>query len=372
MSVREMKRKILFIEDRSWLIESIREAFKRYGGESLPVFVPSWESALEALNRERIDALFFSTMPSGQEALNWMNGGRDERSIPVIMMMPVPAGKNSIAAIQSGINDCVITEPGAVVQYPWVAECAIAKHALLTRLRQRLWHSHKEAAIGRLVSGVAHDINNALTAAIAYTELIGMKAADEGIRHDLNKVLESAERCKKIADNLLAFSRERNPVKSLESVNGMLDRAIDLRNYWLRAKTIEVMKEYDQVSTVFADAQQLQYAVLNIVMNAEQAIADSGRRPGRITCTTRYDRKKRMMLVRIADNGTGIPLDVMPRIFEPFFTTKPSGIGAGLGLSAARSIVAEHGGTLHAENREEGGAAFTIELPTGAAEENSS
>jgi PAS domain S-box-containing protein len=236
----------------------------------------------------------------------------------------------------------------------------------IRRLKEQLHHADKLASIGLLVSGVAHELNNPLTGTIAYTELLGMKVSDQGIKQELTKILESAERCKKIVDNLLTFSRQRAPSKSLESINDIVDRAIDLRNYWLRASSIEVVKDYDPVSTVFVDSQQLQQVMLNLLLNAEQAIVGSGQKRGKITFTTRSDKENQRILVRITDNGPGIPPQTMSRIFDPFFTTKPVGVGTGLGLSISHGIITEHGGTIYAENREEGGAAFTVELPTGA------
>jgi PAS domain S-box-containing protein len=235
----------------------------------------------------------------------------------------------------------------------------------LRRLKDQLYHADKLASIGLLVSGVAHELNNPLTGTIAYTELLSLKVADEAVKKDLTKILDSAERCKKIIDNLLTFSRQRSPAKSLESINDIVDRAIDLRGYWLRSNNIEIIRDFTAATTVFVDTQQMQQVVLNILLNAEQAIAGSGRTPGRIIFTTRLKAEERTVIVRIADNGPGIPEAVISKIFDPFFTTKPVGIGTGLGLSIAHGIVTEHGGSIRVENVE-GGSAFVIELPTGA------
>lgn len=233
------------------------------------------------------------------------------------------------------------------------------------RLKDQLFHSEKLASIGLLVSGVAHEINNPLTGAIAYTELLSMKTADEAVKRDLKKIMDSAERCKKIVDNLMTFSRQKMPSKSLESINGIIDRAIDLRSYWLKSGNIEVLREYDPVSTVYVDAQQIQQVVLNILLNAEQTIMDAGVRNGKITFTTRYRREDRRVIISIVDNGPGIPQKIMSRVFDPFFTTKPVGVGTGLGLSIAHGIITEHGGSIRAGNAAGGGAEFTVELPTG-------
>ncbi len=233
------------------------------------------------------------------------------------------------------------------------------------RLKDQLYHSDKLASIGLLVSGVAHEINNPLTGTIAYAELLSMKVADEGIRAELRKILDSAERCKKIVDNLLTFSRQRTPSKSLESINDIIDRAVDLRSYWLRSNNIQIVREYDPVSTVFVDAQQIQQVILNLLLNAEQSLVDAGQTNGVIRFTTRFDKTNRRVVIQVVDNGPGIHQKVASKIFDPFFTTKPVGIGTGLGLSISHGIITEHGGTIGFENVEGGGAAFTIELPTG-------
>lgn len=236
----------------------------------------------------------------------------------------------------------------------------------LKRLKDQLHHADKLASIGLLVSGVAHELNNPLTGTIAYSELLDMNVTDENIRQDVRKIRESAERCRKIVDNLLTFSRQQAPTKSLESVNDIIDRVIELRSYWLRKNKIDVVREYDSVSTVFADRQQIQQVILNLLLNAEQAIESSGQAHGGVTFTTRYDRDGHRVIITVADNGAGIPPVVLSRIFDPFFTTKPVGIGTGLGLSLAHGIIAEHEGTIRVENRDGGGALFTIDLPTGA------
>ncbi len=233
------------------------------------------------------------------------------------------------------------------------------------RLKDQLYHADKLASLGLLVSGVAHEINNPLTGTIAYTELLMMKVADQGIRAELKKILDSAERCKKIVDNLLTFSRQRTPSKSLEYINDIIDRAVDLRSYWLKSNNIRIVREYDPVSTVFADAQQIQQVVLNLLLNAEQALVGSGRTGAVIRFVTRFDRASRRVVIKVIDNGPGIPRNVALKIFDPFFTTKPVGVGTGLGLSITHGIITEHGGAIRYEEAEGGGAAFTIELPTG-------
>jgi signal transduction histidine kinase/DNA-binding NarL/FixJ family response regulator len=232
----------------------------------------------------------------------------------------------------------------------------------IRRMKEQLYHSYKLASLGLLVSGVAHEINNPLTGVITYTELLRMKVMNEEIKWGLKKILESAERCKKVVENLLTFSRQRMPSKSLESINDLIDRTIDLRIYWLRKNNIEIVKEYGELPTLLVDSQQLQLAILNVLLNAEQAIG-SNINNGMVTFSTRYDKEKHKVIIKISDNGPGIPQDIISKIFDPFFTTKPVGTGTGLGLSISHGIIAEHEGNIRVESSEGKGATFFIELP---------
>lgn len=234
----------------------------------------------------------------------------------------------------------------------------------MKRLKEQLYHSDKLASLGLLVSGVAHEINNPLTGILAYAELLNMRVSDEDVKKDLEKILHGAERCKKIVENLLTFSRQRAPSRSLESINEIIDKAIDLRAYWLRTSNIEILKEYGQdIPTLYIDSQQIQQVLLNIILNAEHAIVESKKERGMIRFSTSFDSKKQKVIVKITDNGTGIPSNIIQRIFDPFFTTKPVGIGTGLGLSISHGIIHEHGGSIQVESKTGEGTTFIIELP---------
>jgi signal transduction histidine kinase len=231
------------------------------------------------------------------------------------------------------------------------------------RLKEQLYHSYKLASLGLLISGIAHEINNPIAGIITYTELLKMKVHDQQIEGGLQKILAGAERCKKVIQNLLTFSRQKTPSKTLESINDIIDRTIELRNYWLRKYNIEVIKEYGEIPFVLVDSQQLQLVILNILMNAEQALEGDSGGAGKLLFATGYDEKNHRITVKISDNGPGIPEHILSRIFDPFFTTKPVGTGTGLGLSIAHGIIAEHGGSIRAESRPGKGATFFIELP---------
>ena len=233
----------------------------------------------------------------------------------------------------------------------------------MKRLKDRLVYSDKLASIGLLVSGVAHEINNPLTGIIAYTELLRMRTADEEQQTVAGKIMASAERCRKIVENLLTFSRQRTLAKSFESINDIIDRTVELRSYWLRLGNVEIIRDYAAVPSLFMDSQQMQQVFLNILTNAEQAISDTGAGKGRIEFKTSFDPAARKMTVSITDDGPGIQEQIIDKIFDPFFTTKPVGVGTGLGLSISHGIIVEHGGAIRVERPSEGGCRFVIEIP---------
>lgn len=232
----------------------------------------------------------------------------------------------------------------------------------IKRLQNQLFNTEKLLAVGRLVSGVAHEINNPLTGVIGYSELLLRKEGTNVFERELKKILESALRCKAIIENLLTFSRQKTQENQCVDINGVLDNTLELRSYWLRHGCIEVDRHYGELPPVMADPQQLQQVILNILTNAEQAIQEAhGGEGGMITLETFYANGR--VLVSITDNGPGIPPDRLSKVFDPFFSTREVGQGAGLGLSSSYGIIREHGGDLRAQSSPGGGATFVIELP---------
>lgn len=230
------------------------------------------------------------------------------------------------------------------------------------RLKDQVYHLDKLSSLGTLTSGVAHEINNPLTGIIGYTEMLLMKNEDETEKKYLKNVYDSAIRCKRIVENMLTFSRQTPAQRSLEDINEMIDKTIELHEYWLKSTNIEIVRDYGNFSAVSIDRQQMQQVILNLLINAEQAIADTDRR-GRIEFRTEFDNESNTVIITISDNGKGIPKEILPRIFDPFFTTKPVNKGTGLGLSIAHGIIAEQGGSMEAESTEGEGTSFVIKLP---------
>ncbi|RPI51317.1 MAG: PAS domain S-box protein [Acidobacteria bacterium] len=233
-----------------------------------------------------------------------------------------------------------------------------------TELRNRLVQSEKLAALGQFVAGIAHELNNPLQGVLGHLELLRATGAfPKGLRRDMQRIYREADRAAKIVRNLLVFAGSRRLVRRRTSINATLSRVLALRAPAFRAAGIEVVRHHEEgLPRVKADPLLIQQAILNIVLNAEQAIGAGG---GRIESRTsvRDENGTRRVVVEIRDTGPGIPAASMSRLFEPFFTTKEVGKGTGLGLAITYGIIQEHGGRIIASNHPEGGAVFTVHLP---------
>ncbi len=230
------------------------------------------------------------------------------------------------------------------------------------RLEQQLRQAEKLSALGQLISGVAHEINNPLAVISGYAQLLAMRSTvDEKTKGDLLKIQRESERASKIVQNFLTFARKHPMEKTNVILNNLVDVALELMDYDFRASGIKLEKEFDaELPQVFADPNQLEQVFLNIINNAVQAMEGS---PREKVLKVRTSHTPTHVRLSIADHGPGIPPSILPKIFDPFFTTKEVGSGTGLGLSISYSIVKEHSGNLLAENHSEGGAMFTLELP---------
>ena len=229
-------------------------------------------------------------------------------------------------------------------------------------LRKQLTQSEKLAALGQFVAGIAHELNNPLQGVLGHLELLrATNAIPKQLRRDVQTIYREADRAAKIVRNLLVFAGSRRLSRRVVSVNAIFQKVLALRKAACRALDIEVVRHYDvKLPRIDGDPLLLHQVFLNIVMNAEHAIAATGR-PGRIEITTAAVGDRITATVR--DTAAGIPPDALTRIFEPFYTTKEVGKGTGLGLAIAYGIVQEHGGEVWAANHQDGGAMFTVELP---------
>jgi PAS domain S-box-containing protein len=229
------------------------------------------------------------------------------------------------------------------------------------KLQQQLIQSERLAAMGQMIAGVAHELNNPLTAILGVTELLRDQSSDENATRQLDLAHRQARRAAHIVQSLLVFSRPSTPRNTLLHLPDLLLRTLQLHEHSLRANQIHVdLAARPDLPTVLGDSNQLTQVFLNLIVNAEQAIhevRDHG------TLRIRLGVVGDRVLITFQDDGVGIRRELLPRIFDPFFTTKRPGRGTGLGLSICMAIVREHNGDISAQPLPDGGSVFTVSLP---------
>jgi two-component system, NtrC family, sensor kinase len=230
----------------------------------------------------------------------------------------------------------------------------------LVAVRTQMAQSEKLASIGRLAAGVAHEINNPLGGILTFS-MLALEDCDEDhpLKQSLEVIVKQTLRCRDTVKGLLDFARQSSAVPSITEVNSVVDKTLLLLENQTIFQNIKTVRKFDPgLPNVLIDAGQLQQVVMNIVLNAVDAMEESGA----LTIETCRDSRKREILIKISDTGKGIPEDVLPLVFEPFFTTKKVGKGTGLGLAIVHGIITRAGGKVEVESSPNG-ATFIIRLP---------
>jgi two-component system NtrC family sensor kinase len=236
----------------------------------------------------------------------------------------------------------------------------------LSRQREKVHQREKLAALGSLLAGVAHELNNPLAVVVARAVMLEEQGSP-AIHAAAVKIRTAAERCARIVRTFLAMARQQPPERAAVGINDVVRAALEITQYSLRTSAVDVQLDLaEDVPHILADADQIHQVVMNLIVNAQQALRDCPS-PRRITLSSRYDRNAEAICLTVADNGPGIPVELRPRIFEPYFTTKPTGMGTGVGLSVSLGVVESHGGTLAVDCPVQGGTVFTVLLPPGGA-----
>jgi len=234
----------------------------------------------------------------------------------------------------------------------------------LRRTQEQLLQSEKMSAVGQLISGVAHELNNPLTAILGYTQLLENEKLEPRVEEFIQKLRKQAQRTQKIVQNLLSFAREHKPKRVHVDLRSVLEDTIALRDYDLKVNNILVERDFDPVlPSVIADPHQLEQVYLNIINNAADAMMEGGR-GGHLHIHIAAENGN--VITAFHDSGPGF-YDAK-HVFDPFYTTKGVGKGTGLGLSICYGIVKEHGGEITARNHPSGGALLEIHLPIAVGE----
>jgi PAS domain S-box-containing protein len=239
----------------------------------------------------------------------------------------------------------------------------------LKRLEEQLIQAEKLAAMGQMLAGVAHELNNPLTAILGVTELLREREGfDDSAKRQLDLTHRQARRAARIVQNLLEFSRPASPQKKPLDVSSLIERTLQLHDHSLRRNNVQVeFQPQPGLQPVVGDSNQLMQVFLNLISNAEHAIREV-RESGRIQI--RIGRIGEQIAVTVQDDGVGILPEALPKLFDPFYTTKRPGGGTGLGLSICTAIVREHGGSIDVETLPVGGSAFTVFLPVASVKES--
>ena len=313
-------------------------------------------SARAAVRREQINGFVCVPIHSRGRVLGTLSLGRKT---------PDPFDRQELALLEAAADQIGVALDNAQLYSELLRERDAIKlaHAQRIRAETQLIRAEKLSAVGELASGVAHEINNPLTTILGLTHLLlTHPETTSHVRDRLGIVAEEAGRAARIVQNLLLFARHYTPERRPCSLADQARRVLELIGYQLQQDNIRVVTDFASCPFVWADENQLQQVLLNLVQNAHQAMA---KHPANRVLTVRVWPSDRHAYVEVRDSGPGLAAEVLPRVFDPFFTTKPPGEGSGLGLSVSYGIITELGGSLRAENAADGGASFIVELPLG-------
>jgi two-component system NtrC family sensor kinase len=230
------------------------------------------------------------------------------------------------------------------------------------KIGEQLRRAEKLSALGQLIAGVAHELNNPLAVVIGYSQLLAEKSGlDKETVDNIQRIHHESARASRIVRDLLSFARPSEPQKKAVNINRLVASVLETQEANLQAAGIQLEQRLaSDLSTTMADPGQIEQVLVNLIGNAIHVL---GERPDPRVLTIRTEEAGNYIRMIVADNGPGIPRDIIGRIFDPFFTTKPLGKGTGLGLTISNTIVQEHRGRILAENQPAGGAKFTVDLP---------
>ena len=233
----------------------------------------------------------------------------------------------------------------------------------VARQRDALHQSEKLAALGSLLAGVAHELNNPLSIVVGRASMLHDMAQDPAVVTQADKIRTAADRCARIVKTFLAMARQKPPHRSPVQVNRIVGASIEILGYALRTAGVELSTDLAAtLPEIWADEDQLGQVIMNLLVNAQHALADR-QEPRKVRVTTALDPVTHNIVISVADNGPGVPPAIRTRIFDPFFTTKPIGSGTGIGLSVSMAVIQSHGGSLSIKETKGGGATFVVSLP---------
>jgi signal transduction histidine kinase len=357
--------RILLAEDDAASARILRSILEQVGYQV--TLAPDGETALRMLDADGApDLLLLDWMLPGVSGLEVCHLARerwDALRLPILMVTARTDPESVYAAFDAGASD-YIAKPfrGAELRARLAAHLRTRRQAEeRAAMEEHLRERDKLFTLGLLAGGVAHDLNNPLAVISAHAQLLLRRQSAEEDAEGLREILTAVERCRRIAGGLLGFARRQPLELGPVDTAGVLRSTLEMREARLTAAGIEVaMDVAGDLPPVRGDAHQLQQVFLNVLVNAEQALAEGGR-TFRVTAR-RADEYGPQVVIEFCNDGPPIPADQLPRVFEPLFTTKPTDEGTGLGLYICQRIVSEHGGEITVRSQP-GETCFEIRLP---------
>lgn len=364
------RRRVLVAEDDAAAAVVLRMVLERAGYEV--VLAVDGDAAMQAvLDTGPPDAAVLDWMlpgVSGLEVCHWLRQQWNALQLPILLVTARADAESISVAFDAGASDYIVKPFLGAELRARVASHLRNKQLLEERaeIEERLREREKLSALGLLVSGVAHDLNNPLATISGSAQLLRQDEPEAERRRDLDNILQEVQRCRKIIGNLLSFARRHPPERASVDLGTLLRNTLDMRERHLRSSGIATeLQVCEACPAAHGDVHQLQQVFLNILLNAEQALHHGGSTL-RIRCAAEAappgSAGNRMLVVEFFNDGPPIPPAVLPHIFEPFFTTKPEDEGTGLGLSISRRVLQEHGGSIAVCSGVEG-TTFRVRLP---------
>ena len=235
--------------------------------------------------------------------------------------------------------------------------------AALAKSREALYQTEKLTALGSLLAGVSHELNNPLSIVVAQAVMMERQSQGTELAERAQKIRKAADRCARIVQSFLAMARQKRPEREAIDLNAIATAAHELADYGLRNDGVRTVRQLATgLPPISADSDQLHQIVINLIVNAQQAMVEAGVEDRVLTLRSALGEAPGTVVLEVADTGPGVPIEVQRRIFEPFYTTKPQGQGTGVGLSFSQGLAEAHGGTLELVPGK-GGACFRLTLP---------
>jgi len=289
-----------------------------------------------------------------------------EEGIKMMVDLPLFVGQNVVGILRIFFDaQREFSEEELDFAVAIAEQCALAIDKARLIEKQQIQYDHlaiqadKLSSLGRMAAGIAHEINNPLAGILLYSSNLVKKVPETGpLKKGLEVIIHETVRCRGIIQDLLEFSREREPVKALADINGVINKALSILVNEFRLNRITLQKQLsDNLPSVFIDVNQIEQVFINFFMNAIEAIQGQGQ----VSVRSYKDEDNQGLVVEIEDSGMGIPQEHLDRIFEPFFSTKPK--GTGLGLAVNYGIIQKHGGQIRVSSQPGRGTTMTIRLP---------